>query len=79
MMLFIRLTGLLDCVGILVFGVYKTVEGIRINEMIEEISTVVETTPLVPPVDLPDFGHIPAAGQISCPIHPWGCGRRRRR
>ena len=56
MMLFIRLTGLLACVGILVFGVYKTVEGIRINEMIEEISTVVETTPLVPPVDLPDFG-----------------------
>ena len=56
MMLFIRLAGLLACVGILAFGGYKTFEGIRVNEMMEEIAVVMETTPLMPPVDLPDFG-----------------------
>ena len=56
MMLFIRLTGILACIGILVFGIYKTIDGVRIDEMVEEISVVMETTPLLPPVDLPDSG-----------------------
>ena len=65
MMLLIRLTGLLACLGILAFGVYKTIDGVRINEMIEEIAAVVETTPLLPPTDLPDFGYSETSGGDS--------------
>ena len=65
MMLLIRLTGLLACLGILAFGVYKTIDGVRINEMIEEIAAVVETTPLLPPTDLPDFGDSETSGGDS--------------
>ena len=65
MMLFIRLAGLLACIGILAFGGYKTVEGIRINEMMEEISAVVETTPLMPPMDLPELGDPETPGDDS--------------
>lgn len=65
MMFLIKLTGILACLGILAFGVYKTIDGVRINEMIEEISAVVETTPLLPPTDLPDFGDSETSGGDS--------------
>ncbi len=47
----IKLGSFLVCVGILAFGGYQTVEGIKINEMIGEIETALENAP-----NLPDFG-----------------------
>ena len=56
MMFLIKFTSFLACIGILAFSGYKTVESIRINDMIDEISAVIETTSLIPPMELPDSG-----------------------
>ena len=47
----IKLGSFLVCAGILAFGGYQTVQEIKIDEMMGEIETALESTPI-----LPDFG-----------------------
>ena len=54
MMFLVKFAGLILCLGILAFGGYKTVEGICIDEMIEDIEAVVAYTPLFPSAPLPE-------------------------
>jgi dihydrofolate reductase len=51
MLLVIKLVGFLVCAGILAFGGVKTVQEVKIDEMISEIDTVVENTPFFPEID----------------------------
>ena len=56
MLLVIKLVGFLVCAGILAFGGVKTVQEVKIDEMISEIDTVVENTPFFPEIDPPVGG-----------------------
>ena len=56
MLFVIKLVGFLVCAGLLAFGGVKTVQEVKINEMISEIDTVVENTPFFPEIDPPAGG-----------------------
>ena len=52
MMFWIKFAGLIACLGILAFGGYKTVDGIELDKMMDEIAEVVDDTPLIPSLDI---------------------------
>lgn len=69
MMFLVKFAGLILCLGILAFGGYKTVEGIRIEEMIGEIASVMEDGPIFPSAGLPD-GDDPDSPDTDDPVIP---------
>ena len=69
MMFLIKFASFVLCLGILAFGGYKTVEGIQLDEMMDEIASVMEDASIFPPTNLPE-GDDPDSPGHDNPVNP---------